>query len=321
MTAGISPVTGDDGIELLSIEELLSPTKQKVLTNANSSLEHMPAKVDKQPGDEIAPDSGSSRPGNSQETPIVLRDFDTNDIDIDANEIASLYSTEPAQHKSPEGSHRHCNRDTSNEALCDPVSSSCKDDENGYKIDLSDGDIDDDHDPNNDEQLQSAKRQKLSTSSRYNSAKKHLPKSHHGWAHSRSSSASSTDELDQTDTYVEGPEQTISTDRALPAPPQYSQFGQHDSPTRRRGKVTSPAAADDEDNEEEDDGTLLSQILTHRDTDGLLLKPSTSESLGHILREEIAVYETKLRTRDDTIARLSSKLDRMTVKDNVNVKT
>lgn len=97
-----------------------------------------------------------------------------------------------------------------------------------------------------------------------------------------------------------------------------------DSPTRRRGKdvVTSPAAADDEEDDEEDDeGTLLSQIVARLGTDGFQLKPSTKEYLGHILREEIAIYEAKLRTRDVTIARLSSKLDQLTVNENVNVET
>jgi hypothetical protein len=88
-----------------------------------------------------------------------------------------------------------------------------------------------------------------------------------------------------------------------------------DSPTRHRGRnaVTSPAAADDED-DEDDEGTLVSQIVARLGTDGFQLKPSTKEYLGHILREEIAIYKAKLRTRDVTIARLSSKLDQLTVK-------
>jgi hypothetical protein len=94
-----------------------------------------------------------------------------------------------------------------------------------------------------------------------------------------------------------------------------------ESPTRHRGKdvVTSPVVADDED-DEDDEGTILSQIVARLSTDGFWLKPSTKEYLGHILREEIAIYEAKLRTRDVTIARLSSKLDHLTVNKNVNVK-
>ena len=87
-----------------------------------------------------------------------------------------------------------------------------------------------------------------------------------------------------------------------------------ESPTRRRGRdvVTSPVAADDED-DQDNEGTLLSQIVARLGTDGFQLRPSTKEYLGHILREEAAIYEAKLRTRDVTIARLSSKLDRLTV--------
>jgi hypothetical protein len=93
-----------------------------------------------------------------------------------------------------------------------------------------------------------------------------------------------------------------------------------ESPTRRRGKdaVTSPVAADDEDDEDDED-TLLSQIVARLGTDGFQLKPSTKEYLGHILREENAIYEAKLRTRKITITRLSSKLDRLTVNENVKV--
>ncbi|KAH9203120.1 hypothetical protein DL95DRAFT_419304, partial [Leptodontidium sp. 2 PMI_412] len=94
-----------------------------------------------------------------------------------------------------------------------------------------------------------------------------------------------------------------------------------ESPTWRRGKnaVTSAVAADDEE-DEDDEGTLLSQIVARLGTDGFQLKLSTKEYLGHILREEIAIYEAKLRTRDVTIARLSGKLDQLTVNENVQVK-
>jgi hypothetical protein len=87
-----------------------------------------------------------------------------------------------------------------------------------------------------------------------------------------------------------------------------------ESPIRRRGKdaVTSPVAADDED-DQDNEGTPLSQIVARLGIDGFQLKPSTKEYLGHVLREGIAIYEAKLRTRDVTIARLSSKLDQLTV--------
>ena len=95
-----------------------------------------------------------------------------------------------------------------------------------------------------------------------------------------------------------------------------------DLPTRHRGKgaVTSPVAADDKE-DDEDEGTLLSQIVARLSIDGFHPKPSTKEYLSQILREQIAINEAKVRTRDVTIARLSSKLDRLTVNKNVNIET
>ena len=111
------------------------------------------------------------------------------------------------------------------------------------------------------------------------------------------------------------PADTLPTcDRRLPTP--------DDSPTRHRGKgaVTSPVAADDKE-DDENEGTLLSQIVARLSIDGFHPKPSTKEYLGQILREQIAINEAKVRTRDVTIARLSSKLDQLTVNKNVNIET
>ncbi|KAL2129112.1 hypothetical protein VTI74DRAFT_8202 [Chaetomium olivicolor] len=91
-----------------------------------------------------------------------------------------------------------------------------------------------------------------------------------------------------------------------------------DTPTRSRGKAVVPSSAvvDDEDdeNDEDDKGSLLPQIIACFKADGVKIKPSTKEYLGHLLRQESAIYEAKLRSSEFTIARLRKQLDRLTVK-------
>ncbi|KAI9154933.1 hypothetical protein HJFPF1_07494 [Paramyrothecium foliicola] len=65
---------------------------------------------------------------------------------------------------------------------------------------------------------------------------------------------------------------------------------------------------------EEDSSEVLNQIISRLGADGVPLRPSTEEYLGHILREEIAIYEAKLRAKDVTIARLMQQIDRLSVK-------
>ncbi|KAK4124813.1 hypothetical protein N657DRAFT_643570 [Parathielavia appendiculata] len=96
------------------------------------------------------------------------------------------------------------------------------------------------------------------------------------------------------------------------------------TPTRSRGKAASLSSIktdgeNDEDDEDGNNSTLLPQIITRLRSDGVLLKPSTREYLGHLLREQSAIDVAKLQTRNDTIARLCKELDRLTVKANVDV--
>ncbi|GAB1311784.1 hypothetical protein MFIFM68171_01994 [Madurella fahalii] len=63
----------------------------------------------------------------------------------------------------------------------------------------------------------------------------------------------------------------------------------------------------------DDTPTLLSQIITVFKADGVQLKPSTKEYLGHLLGQQSAIYQAQLQTRDCTIARLRKQLDRLTV--------
>jgi len=101
--------------------------------------------------------------------------------------------------------------------------------------------------------------------------------------------------------------------RRLPAP--------DESPTPRLGRAAvTPSATDDED-DEDDKSPLFSQIVTRLRTDGFSLLPSTKEYLRHTIHEEVAVYEAKLQTRDNTIARLNSKLDQLTLNGHIKVET
>ncbi|GAB1311932.1 hypothetical protein MFIFM68171_02142 [Madurella fahalii] len=119
---------------------------------------------------------------------------------------------------------------------------------------------------------------------------------------------------------------TRSRGKAAVVPPVEADGGDEDDGddtlTRSQGKaaVVPQVEADSSDEDDRDDnGTLLPQIITCLKSDGVQLKPSTKEYLGHLVRQQGAIYEVKLQNSDYTIARLRKRLDRLTVKANHDV--
>lgn len=119
---------------------------------------------------------------------------------------------------------------------------------------------------------------------------------------------------------------TLTPTSTVPTRNRRLQLMDQESPTRRLGKdvVAPPLIADDiqykdehesdNDSDEEDSIPLLSEILDRFKADGIRLKLSTKEFLREILGERFAIYDAELRTKKDSITRLSRKLDRLTVK-------